>query len=1009
MRRATLRLQGPTLRLETQDPDGPRGHRRFDEADAALLTGWAAEYRKANGGLRPAPALLAIGQSMSKWLDGAEGWLTLLRHTLVPPLVFEVEVPTHPSEAEEAFLEAPWELLADTHGHLAGRDDTLFCPVRRIGAPQAPPAPSNYRLHVMFMAATPEGASSLQFEQEEAAILRAVSGIGIDLVVEDTGTLGMLVNQVALASPVDVLHLSCHGSTVDGPHLLLEDDFGRPDRVTPSKLANELGANLPQRLLFVSACLTADPAPVVGSFAKVLTQRGCPAVLGWGGSVRDSQAMRFATELYRRTSRKEPLETAVAWARHDLFSLPQAAPTKGAVGENTDWHLARLYLGPTGGGALTTGQQKRSHRHIDAGYKEMLDAKGQRVPVASREAFVGRRYEMRSLLREMREPAHAGIVLHGLGGQGKSSLVARLAHRCPEHRPVIVYEHYDALAVLDGIESACTHSEVTAIVQTHRDSVRRSPQALRNALREILNGPCADVRRGPRGQMLDQPILLIVDDFERVLEAPKGRGLHTVHPSYTETVRSLLEAFDGAETRSKLIFTSRYQFTLTHHGRDLAERLLKVHVPPMSEADRRKQALARGGPIVEETRQKRAIKAGQGNPGLQDLLLGLAATEPDACDAALDAIEAYLSTGADPTQERVRAYLSGLTLDQLFAVLTDAEQALMRASQILSLPAPLKVIEQLAMGMGTSRDAMDRLLAFGLWDRMPDPFDPAKAAALLNPLARPRLKPLGHEETSALSAATAEPLFQAWGGPLAQRATPLHVELTRLGLAASHASSVEACAPYAVRTLYNAERAKAAAEVGIAAVHLLENQHRPPPVELLRATAEACDRTGETGEARRLLARALDLASSSETLETDDRAALHITYGRRLASDGFPDQALSAFETATQLLASGSFAHSRAVTLGDIARIRVSKGEVEEALRLHHERLAVFEELGDRRERAVTLGDIARIRVDKGEVEEALRLHHERARGVRGAGRPARARGDAGRHRANPGRQGRGG
>ncbi|NMQ20210.1 tetratricopeptide repeat protein [Candidatus Competibacter phosphatis] len=39
--------------------------------------------------------------------------------------------------------------------------------------------------------------------------------------------------------------------------------------------------------------------------------------------------------------------------------------------------------------------------------------------------------------------------------------------------------------------------------------------------------------------------------------------------------------------------------------------------------------------------------------------------------------------------------------------------------------------------------------------------------------------------------------------------------------------------------------------------------------------------------------------------------------------------------------------------------------------------LTVFQALGDQRERAVTLGDIARIKVDKGEVDEALKLHQE--------------------------------
>jgi len=47
-------------------------------------------------------------------------------------------------------------------------------------------------------------------------------------------------------------------------------------------------------------------------------------------------------------------------------------------------------------------------------------------------------------------------------------------------------------------------------------------------------------------------------------------------------------------------------------------------------------------------------------------------------------------------------------------------------------------------------------------------------------------------------------------------------------------------------------------------------------------------------------------------------------------------------------------------------------------MKLHRERLAIFEQLGDTRSRAVTLGDIARILVDKGQVDEAMKLHRER-------------------------------
>ena len=53
---------------------------------------------------------------------------------------------------------------------------------------------------------------------------------------------------------------------------------------------------------------------------------------------------------------------------------------------------------------------------------------------------------------------------------------------------------------------------------------------------------------------------------------------------------------------------------------------------------------------------------------------------------------------------------------------------------------------------------------------------------------------------------------------------------------------------------------------------------------------------------------------------------------------------------------------------------------MDEALRLHQEALAVYEGLGDKRSRAVTLGDIANIHASRGDVHKALELHEEELR-----------------------------
>jgi tetratricopeptide (TPR) repeat protein len=150
-----------------------------------------------------------------------------------------------------------------------------------------------------------------------------------------------------------------------------------------------------------------------------------------------------------------------------------------------------------------------------------------------------------------------------------------------------------------------------------------------------------------------------------------------------------------------------------------------------------------------------------------------------------------------------------------------------------------------------------------------------------------------------------------------------------------------------------------------------------------RGEVEALDR-----RARLLLARSAPDAAlrlwSDEVLPACERLgdarSRTVTLGEiaRIRGDkGEVDAALALHEERLAVYERLGDARGRAVTLGDIARIRGNKGEVDAALALHEEELVVYERLGDARSRAVTLGDIARIRLSKGEVDAALALHEE--------------------------------
>ncbi|MGO9784077.1 MAG: CHAT domain-containing protein [Streptosporangiaceae bacterium] len=155
------------------------------------------------------------------------------------------------------------------------------------------------------------------------------------------------------------------------PVLMMENDVGGGRPTTAADLVSLLPAG-PQ-LLFVSACLTATgadasghlppgdgrkggPSPgtdggglVAHSLATALVEAGVPAVIGWDGSVGDRAATLFAERLYRGLADRAELAVAVGDARRVLLDSQDPAV-------RADWHLARLWLGPTGGGPLVAGR-----------------------------------------------------------------------------------------------------------------------------------------------------------------------------------------------------------------------------------------------------------------------------------------------------------------------------------------------------------------------------------------------------------------------------------------------------------------------------------------------------------------------------------------------------------------------------------------------------------------------------------------------------------------------------
>jgi len=256
-------------------------------------------------------------------------------------------------------------------------------------------------------------------------------------------------------------------------------------------------------------------------------------VIGWDGSVYDVSASTFARELYGQLGLCQSVPYAAAMARLALLQKWQADPTEA---EGRHWHLVRVYLGGKGGGPIASACEKKRKLPKNAGFKEFLDKERAKLPVASAQTFVGRRRMVQRILRAFDDEASSGVLIHGMGRLGKSSLAARIANRLPGHKTVVIFEQYHADQVLERVLAALPPATSRDLRQTWAASVAATPDALGEALRDAL-----EKNGGP-------PLLLIIDDLERILEDPKpGRDV-LVKPDYRAMLGAVLKTFDNVDT-----------------------------------------------------------------------------------------------------------------------------------------------------------------------------------------------------------------------------------------------------------------------------------------------------------------------------------------------------------------------------------------------------------------------------------------------------------------------------
>ena len=651
-------------------------------------------------------ALVETGRALGEWcLAGAAGEALAAAVALAgSSLRLAIEV----DEPELADL--PWETLT-----LPGQQVPLVLhpgvELHRCVAVDNPvdvvvPGP----LRILAVIASPErgGGKLLDYEAELARILAAVDPSrrrdGAYVRVLNWGT-PEAIHAALSEERFHVLHLSCHA---EPGTLVLESDTGDAVCVDAQRLVNDVlvrDERVP--LVVLAGCSTAlgatpttdapdDPArdEVLGGLARDLLRAGVPSVLAMTAPVTDRYATQLCAEIYRGLARRQeptPL-TEVATVRRVLEEARQALPENDPHAAWAEWATPALFhsgaVRPLYRRTDATGElARRVEPRVQLG--EMIRQVGD---------FVGRRAELRAIVRALDDDGSGrrAVLLHGIGGIGKSSLAAQAVQQLGAEAGLIVVVSGATRVepVLEQIRCRllvhCLNHEagerdpLRQLVAVLADATRPWPQRL-ELIREVA--------------LERLPISLVLDNVEDMLVSVDGDWKLA-----DGELAAFLLAWTRAD-RTRLIITSRYPFGLPD-GTQL--RVSHHHIGPLSKAETRKLfwRLPAVDALSAEQQQQAYTDVG-GHPRALEYLDALLAGGRARFDDVAERIETALARGGDDPA----AWLSGVKGDIVRAldktVSLAADDVLL--ADLLAEVDTVPLARELLVGAAVYEDPVDEI------------------------------------------------------------------------------------------------------------------------------------------------------------------------------------------------------------------------------------------------------------------------------------------------------------
>ncbi|WGV24480.1 tetratricopeptide repeat protein [Halotia branconii] len=869
------------------------------------------------------PNLSGIGQQLFFWLDGDGRWLSrAMNNCRGAGLVVAIDT------TELAHL--PWEVLHDGDNFLVNRVNPVVLPVRWVERDTESFTVEPRQLRVLFMATDPEDVEpKLDFEQEEAQILADTRDLGLNLRVEESGCvteLGKVWSRYI--DSFDVFHLTGHASITREPpytpYFITETETGERQETTAAELAEVLQFRFP-KLVFLSGCRTGEAADngAVPSMAEALIAQGARAVLGWGRSVEDGIATVAAAHLYGKLAGGYQLAEALASTYQYLSQL-----------QVRDWHLLRLYVQGEYPGAFVEPLGDVPPPLVETAYEQFLDPQTQQVRVATAAEFVGRRRYLQRCLKFIRN--HLGLLIHGLGGVGKSTLTARLLERMAGYDRLVIYQELDQDKLRKLLAEQCTSEQGQEILNGNLSLM----QQLTKFFQSGLNSK-------------EQRFILVLDDFEANLEL-RNDGVWVLKPQVVDVLLALLKAIQNSRLPHKMIITCRYDFSLP----ELNHRLHRENLAALKKADltkkyRRLNAF-NGVLTIDAQLQERAKKAADGNPRLLewlDLILQDTTLQVQGVEAILQKMQTE--------EERFR---ENILAKELLELQSPGLRKMLGKLLVYELPIPQGAISPICGDISGWEGYLQRAASLGLLEEVT--VNGAEMLYRVPQILAPLLEFVGEQ----LYPQAAQILHRLWCEEAETSTEGQRLEIHRLALLGKD-ERIAGEINQALAPAWNKKnRYREVVNICRSTLDIVEDYH------IFHNLASAEDELGDIEDCLQHYQKALDLCPSEEE---NEKASIIHNLAIVHAKQGRVEQAIALYNQSLDIEKRIGNIQGEATTLHGLAVIYAQQGEVEQAIAFYNQSLDITKRIGNIQGEATTLHGLAVIYAQQGEVEQAIALYNQ--------------------------------